>query len=709
MRTSSLILLLIAVLTSSQARARNRAQYRVFWVDTFNTSLNSHNDVLDIINTIKSANCNAVFVQVRRRGDSWYLNSLEPTADRTQIEPGFDPLADLIEEAHAQKIEVHAFVIIGAIWNGNPLGQPPRPPENAEHVFNKHGFNQATGKIFEGRDNWLTRTLLPDDSVISFGGHRIGSDFWIDLGHPAAARHTLAVLMHLVRNYDIDGLHLDRIRYPELPISTKTPTAGSSIGYNETSVKRFQRRYGISVGSAPPAQNDPRWSKWRRDQVTNFVRSVYLNALAVKPRLIISAALIAFSSGPTSESDWSNAQCYWRVYQDWRAWMEEGILDYAVPMNYKRDHLLSQGAAFDSWIEWTKNHQYNRSAMIGAGAFINSIEGTLRQARRALAPSTRGNRTSGVAFFSFANSNDLVPANPHSIPTGQSTARRQIAELVSALTSGRSVDKTQDYEDMASNPTAVFAQTAPIPRAPWKSYPQVGHLMGIIKNKNGEVVDTGEVEITRVGDGTTPAKGRASISTATDGNGFYGGVDLAPGLYRLTLKPFGESVYTPDCAVTIVAGQVSTFDIVIDPANGSAHVNAISPALFAANKNGSGVAAAVLLRIQNDGTQIYEPIAQFDVVRNQYITQPVDLGSETEQVFLILFGTGVRFRSTLSDVQVKIGGMETEVLYAGESSGLIGVDQINARLPRSLIGRGNVDISLLVKGNAANTVQISIK
>jgi uncharacterized protein (TIGR03437 family) len=515
--------------------------------------------------------------------------------------------------------------------------------------------------------------------------------------------------MHLVRNYDLDGLHLDRIRYPELPLSSKTASAGSSIGYNETSIKRFQRRYGISVGSAPPAQNDPRWSRWRRDQVTNFVRSVYLNALAIKPNLVISAALIAFSSSPSSEADWNNAQCYWRVYQDWRAWMEEGIIDYAVPMNYKRDHLLSQVAAFDSWIEWTKNHQYNRSAIIGAGAFINSIEGTLRQVRRALGPSSRGKSASGVALFSFANSNEVVPANPLSLPTGQTTAKRQISELVSALTSGMSVDKTQDYEDRASNPMAVFAQTVPIPKAPWKMFPQVGHLMGYIKTKNGEVVDTGDVEITRVGDGTTLAKGRTKVLTATDGNGFYGGVDLAPGSYRLTLKAFGEAVYTADCAVTVVTGRVSTFDVVIDPTNGTAHGTVIPPALFAANSSGRGVAAAILLRIKNDGTQIYEPVARFDVVENRYITQPIDVGSETEQVFLILFGTGVRYRSRLSEIKVKIGGAETEVLYAGESSGLAGIDQINTRLPRSLIGRGNVDISLLVNESAANTVQINIK
>ncbi|MBK8316033.1 MAG: family 10 glycosylhydrolase [Acidobacteria bacterium] len=158
--------------------------------------------------------------------------------------------------------------------------------------------NTATIRLrasfYEGRDNWLTRTLLPDSgSTISFNGQRFSGEFWIDLGHPDAAIYTVAVLMHLVRNYDLDGLHLDRIRYPELSGSA---ASGASIGYNQTSVERFNKRYGIIAGTQP-AQNDPRWNQWRRDQVTNVVRRIYLNAMAAKPKLKISAALIAFYPG----------------------------------------------------------------------------------------------------------------------------------------------------------------------------------------------------------------------------------------------------------------------------------------------------------------------------------------------------------------------------------------------------------------------------
>src|SRR5215212_7597401 len=91
---------LLLLITCASAQAQTRTEYRAFWVDTFNTNLNNHADVLTVVNNAKAAKANALFVQVRRRGDSWYLNSLEPLGDRTPIQPGFDPLQDIINEAH---------------------------------------------------------------------------------------------------------------------------------------------------------------------------------------------------------------------------------------------------------------------------------------------------------------------------------------------------------------------------------------------------------------------------------------------------------------------------------------------------------------------------------------------------------------------------------------------------------------------------------
>ena len=136
------LLLALVLLSPAAAHAQPRSEYRAFWVDTFNTPLNNHADVVAVVNNAKAAKANAIFAQVRRRADAWYLNSLEPPPDFTPIPAGFDPLQDLIDTAHAEGIEVHAFVIMGAVWNKNPnfassptLGRPLSP----DHVFNRHG------------------------------------------------------------------------------------------------------------------------------------------------------------------------------------------------------------------------------------------------------------------------------------------------------------------------------------------------------------------------------------------------------------------------------------------------------------------------------------------------------------------------------------------------------------------------------------------
>jgi uncharacterized lipoprotein YddW (UPF0748 family) len=563
-------------------------EYRGFWVDTFNTTLNNHNDVLQVVANATAAKANALFAQVRRRGDAWYLNSREPLPDLVPIEPGFDPLQDLINAAHGVGIEVHAFVIVGAVWNRHPviLG----PPSSPLHVFNRHGgFNAATGTIVQGPDNWLTRTLIPDGTAaVTFQGHRIGAEFWLDPGHPAAAADTVDVLMHLVRNYDIDGLHLDRIRYPEIGIAGQTPTTGANIGYNFTSIARFQQHHGVAPGAPPPTPGNALWAQWRRDQVSNLVRRVYLDALAIKPHLKVSAALIAFGGAPAA---WPSAEAYWRVYQDWRSWTEEGILDLAVVMNYKRENVAPQPAQYDSWLEWNRNHQYNRMVLDGQGAFLNGIEGTLRQVRRSQAPSaTTGARLGGTVFFSMATSNVAVAANPFSLPPGQNTAVRSFNEFASALTTGRSIDGLVPYEDPAVNPVPLYGQPAFVPVLTWKTNPVTGHLRGTIRDEAGAVVDTGAVMVTRT-EAVSADTGHTERATATDGNGYFGAVDLAPGTYRVTVSPVGQAPFT-GCPAIVEAGGVATLDMVIDRAAPSTTVTADPAAIWPPN----GQSVTVTLR-----------------------------------------------------------------------------------------------------------------
>ncbi len=150
-----------------------------------------------------------------------------------------------------------------------------------------------------------------------------------------------------------------------------------------------------------------------------------------------------------------------------------------------------------------------------------------------------------------------------------------------------------------------------------------------------------------------------------------------------------------------------------DVALGSLTLVNVAPGLFTANADGRGVPAAVALRVRSGGAQSFELVARFDQATGRFVSVPLDLGPATDQVFLLLFGTGWRGRSALAGVNVKLGpptGVDTEVSFAGAQGELAGLDQINAGpLPRALAGRGEVDLVLTVDGKAANAVRVSFR
>jgi uncharacterized protein (TIGR03437 family) len=144
-------------------------------------------------------------------------------------------------------------------------------------------------------------------------------------------------------------------------------------------------------------------------------------------------------------------------------------------------------------------------------------------------------------------------------------------------------------------------------------------------------------------------------------------------------------------------------------AAGAVQVSTVAPGLFTANANGQGVAAAVVLRIRADGAQFFEPVARFDAAQNHFIATPIELGPEGDQVFLLLFGTGLRGGSSLAAVTALIGDVSVAVEYAGPQGDFAGLDQVNLRLLRQLAGRGEVNVALLADGKAANLVTVNFR
>lgn len=163
-----------------------------------------------------------------------------------------------------------------------------------------------------------------------------------------------------------------------------------------------------------------------------------------------------------------------------------------------------------------------------------------------------------------------------------------------------------------------------------------------------------------------------------------------------------------DTAQGTATVTITTGDGVVSA--GQLQVERVAPGLFSANANGTGVPAAVLLRIAANGTQTFELISRFDTSTSRYVPQPINLGPVGDQVYLILFGTGIRRRTNLASVQGTVDGLSTPISFAQAQGSLIGTDQVNlGPLPRALAGRGNVNLVLKVEGRDANSLIVAIQ
>lgn len=153
-----------------------------------------------------------------------------------------------------------------------------------------------------------------------------------------------------------------------------------------------------------------------------------------------------------------------------------------------------------------------------------------------------------------------------------------------------------------------------------------------------------------------------------------------------------------EASLTVLRGGVAV-------AVGTIQVGEVAPGLFAANSNGMGPAAAQALHVAPGGEQTMEPVAVFEAGQGEYVASPIDMGPEGDEVYLILFGTGMRYGD---DVHATVGGATVDVVYSGAHSTFVGLDQVNIKLPRSLAGKGDVEIKLTVNGVVSNTLRVRI-
>jgi uncharacterized lipoprotein YddW (UPF0748 family) len=410
-------------------------QYRALWVDGFHDGIKTKPQVDRLLADARRANLNALFVQVRKRGDAYFNRSLEPRSNDILGPLGFDPLDYLVQRAHAAqpRLEVHAWVNVYYV-------------STTSRVYNEHG-QEWGNRTKEGRT----------------GGY-------LDPGHSDAARYTQNVLLEMVRSYAVDGLHLDFVRYPE----------GGDWGYSAAAVARFNSENGRS---GVPEPNDPVWSQWRRDQVTGLVRGLARDLPAARKGVKLSAALICFGRGPSNDAEWQASSAYSNVFQDWRGWLAEGLIDLGVPMNYDSAWSPRQAGWFDLWTTWEKENQGSRGILIGIGAFLNYPEDTLAQIAKAMQPSAGGKRPLGVVLYSYASTSPYATDDYYTDPELAATLPRQ--PYADSPDPAQLAARARSYNDwfwaLLSHPDyyrdpsrgwiqtqPVFPSAAPVPALPWR-------------------------------------------------------------------------------------------------------------------------------------------------------------------------------------------------------------------------------------------------
>ncbi len=472
-------------------------EFRGFWVDAWGAGAMNQPQVETLLGRpgtsikgqIREANCNAVVLQVRRNCDANYPSSMGEPYMSGLTPSNFNALQAVINAAHdttggKQRVEVHAWMVTFRTSGGVVCGRHDDPP---------------TGSLTNLDNYWLTRTDSGTET----------DDRAFDPGHPLAAEYTVNVAMDIVNNFDVDGIHFDYIRF-----------TGGNQGYNPTSIARYNARYGLT---GQPHPTDDQFDQWRRDQITNLVRKVYAKVQASKPHVKVSGSFVTWNPSPSAStrSAFMNTRPYGNrsdgVFSDWDAWMQEGIVDMAIPMTYY--NYASLPSDWTRWMNFQKDRKANRHVYVGPGIYLNSLSNAILEIQQTRDTSPAGNKAEGFCGYSYR------------VPYSGGSWTNFSPQLVSQVTS----------------------TPATIPVMPWKTSPTKGHISGTVTYTDGSWADGAIVTLT----------GPETRSMYVDGTGFYAFIDITPGTYTVTARKTGyaDAVGVVNVAIGSVTGNVYIKDL----------------------------------------------------------------------------------------------------------------------------------------------------
>ena len=313
---------------------------------------------------------NAILLQVRPASDALYSSTKEPWSQflsgRQGTPPGYDPLNFAISEAHARGIELHAWI--------NPF----RAATNT-------GASLAPNHVAKQHPDWV---------------RRFGTQLWVDPGEPAAREYVLGVIADIVRRYDIDGVHIDDYFYPY-------PLKRGDAHFPDDAT---WQRYGMQSGMSRP--------DWRRENINDFVRSMYRTVKAAKPSVRVGISPFGIWRPGVPATIEAQLDAYGQLFGDSRKWLSEGWCDYLAPQLYWSIQPAKQ--SFPVLLDWWRAQ--SRGKAVWPGIATERI-GSARPAREIvdqIALTRRGTSSAGHIHWSMkalmrnqGGINDLLRTGPY--------------------------------------------------------------------------------------------------------------------------------------------------------------------------------------------------------------------------------------------------------------------------------------------------------
>ena len=358
----------VLLVSSSLAHAQ-KPEARALWVTRFD--YDSEAKIARIMETAARANFNIIYFQARAASDAYYRSTIEPCAailcGKLGGTPSYDPLEVAVREGHRRGLQVHAYLnaltgrAAGIEGQCKPMPEPD--PGNPRHLLLDHPeyvMSDRTGR------------KLPCPNSDEY--------VWLSPSFPAVRTQLARVAADIARRYDVDGIHLDRIRYP-----------GDAWSWDQVSRTEFGKS---------PIMYPAEWKAYRTGLVSRMVRETYDSVTAVKPGLVLSAAVWGIYY---DKWHWKTLAGKTDLMQDYRAWAKEGYMDILVPMTYSwikaRCARIDWGCMLDEHLQGDERDT-GRQMYIGIDASKGARE-IVSQIRLA-----RSRGVTGMAIFSFTDADN---------------------------------------------------------------------------------------------------------------------------------------------------------------------------------------------------------------------------------------------------------------------------------------------------------------